>query len=142
MARVCGWQWVWGVVLFCAATATVSRAQDVFTTLASFDGTNADYPSMALVQATDGNFYGTTEYGGASCRGRGGYGCGTVFKVTRTGNLTRLYSFCTVSQCADGKQPGDSLVQATNGKSYGTTLNGARARTAAAQSSKLPPEGN
>ncbi len=123
MVKVHGSRWVWGVILVCAATAGLSRGQ-TFTTLASFDGKNGNYPSMALVQATDGNFYGTTEYGGASCGYRGGYGCGTVFKINRTGNLTRLYSFCTLAQCADGKQPGDSLVQATNGKFYGTTLSG------------------
>src|ERR1039457_2962482 len=38
--------------------------------------TDGDAPYAGLVQATDGNFYGTTVYGGAN----GGYG--TVFKIT------------------------------------------------------------
>ena len=73
-----------------------------------------------LVQATDGNFYGTTDGGGAnnSC---GGSGCGTVFKITPTGTLTTLYSFCSQSGCTDGENPGAGLVQATDGNFYGTT---------------------
>ena len=77
MARVNGWRWVWGVILLSAATATTSPAQVTFTTLANFDGSNGALPvNASLIQGTDGNFYGTTELGGASC----GRGCGEVFK--------------------------------------------------------------
>jgi uncharacterized repeat protein (TIGR03803 family) len=38
------------------------------------------------VQGSDGNSYGTTEYGGANSRG-------TVFQVTTNGVLTTLVSF-------------------------------------------------
>jgi uncharacterized repeat protein (TIGR03803 family) len=38
------------------------------------------------VQGSDGNFYGTTTYGGAG-------GLGTVFRVTPAGVLTTLVSF-------------------------------------------------
>ena len=41
-------------------------------------------------KATDGNFYGTTIQGGASCPP---YGCGTIFKITPSGTLTMLHSF-------------------------------------------------
>ena len=59
------------------------------TTLHSFaDGTDGDDPNAGLVQATNGNFYGTTIKGGA-------YGGGTVFKITPSGTLTTLYSFCS-----------------------------------------------
>ncbi|HEY6290600.1 MAG TPA: choice-of-anchor tandem repeat GloVer-containing protein [Terriglobia bacterium] len=64
------------------------------------DGTN---PGAGLVQGTDGNFYGTTEFGGVSCSGFGG--CGTIFKITPRGALTTLYSFCSLSGCADGALP-------------------------------------
>jgi uncharacterized repeat protein (TIGR03803 family) len=70
-----------------------------------------------LVQATDGNFYGTTQLGGA-------YRDGTVFKITPGGALTTLYSFCSQSGCSDGIYPGAALVQATNGDFYGTTPSG------------------
>jgi uncharacterized repeat protein (TIGR03803 family) len=74
------------------------------------------------VQATDGNFYGTTLAGGTSenCLG----GCGTVFKITPGGTLTRLYSFCAQSGCPDGYKPYAGLVQATDGNFYGTTYGG------------------
>ncbi|MGA8067770.1 MAG: choice-of-anchor tandem repeat GloVer-containing protein, partial [Terriglobales bacterium] len=57
------------------------------TTLHNFDSTDGSNPIAALVQATDGNFYGTT-YGG----GTGG-GFGTVFRMTRAGKVTTLHSF-------------------------------------------------
>jgi uncharacterized repeat protein (TIGR03803 family) len=98
----------------------------VLTTLYSFcsqsgctDGAN---PLAGLVQATDGNFYGTTQSGGANLCG--GYGCGTVFKITPGGMLTTLHTFCSESGCADGANPLAGLVQATDGNFYGTTQSG------------------
>jgi len=76
------------------------------------DGTS-DF--AGLVQDTNGNFYGTTELGGA-------HNGGTIFKITSAGEFTTLYGFCSLANCADGKTPGPgSLVQATNGGLYGTT---------------------
>ena len=75
------------------------------------------HPSGTLVQATNGNFYGTTVYGGAS-------GYGTVFEITSGGTLTTLYSFCAQAGCPDGANPWGTLVQATDGNFYGTTLYG------------------
>ena len=65
------------------------------------------YPDAALVQASDGNFYGTTKEGGThSCLyGGTNYGCGTLFRITPGGTLTTLYSFCSQSGCADGQEP-------------------------------------
>jgi len=77
--------------------------------------TDGDSPN-ALVQATDGNFYGTTVYGGANL-------AGTVFKITPSGTLTTLYNFCTQSGCSDGANPQAGLIQATDGSFYGTTSN-------------------
>jgi uncharacterized repeat protein (TIGR03803 family) len=77
-------------------------------------------PAAGLVQATHGNFYGTTSGGGSndtSCSG----GCGTVFKITPSGTLTTLYSFCSQANCSDGTQPLAGLVQAADGSLYGTT---------------------
>src|SRR5581483_8472825 len=71
-----------------------------------------------LVLATDGNLYGTTTAGGA-------YFAGTVFKITPTGRLTTIYSFCPNKyDCSDGLLPDGKLVQATDGNLYGTTLHG------------------
>jgi len=92
------------------------------TTLHTFDGSDGSGPQAALVQGTDGNFYGTTSGGGANLAlGDGG---GTVFKITPGGTLTTLYSFCAQSGCADGCLPEAGLIQATNGDFYGTTANG------------------
>jgi len=76
---------------------------------------------VGLVQATDGNFYGVTQWGGAnSCLVAGqNWGCGTVFEITPAGKLTTLHSFGGT----DGEDP-QGLVQATDGKFYGTTAGG------------------
>jgi len=78
---------------------------------------DGSYPSAGLVKATDGNFYGTTSYGGAN-------NSGTVFKITPGGELTTLYSFCSQSGCTDGYYPRAALIQGTDGYLYGTTSYG------------------
>ena len=83
------------VFALCAATAMALHAQ-TFTTLFSFDGTDGEYPAAALVQATNGDLYGTTEYGGANANG-------TVFKITPIGTLTVLYSFCAKASARTGQ---------------------------------------
>ncbi|HXM41402.1 MAG TPA: choice-of-anchor tandem repeat GloVer-containing protein [Bryobacteraceae bacterium] len=87
------------------------------TTLYSFNDTDGAYPAAGLVQGTDEDFYGTTKGGGATFDG-------TVFKITPSGRLTTLYSFCSQSGCTDGADPVGTLVQATNGDFYGTTMMG------------------
>jgi uncharacterized repeat protein (TIGR03803 family) len=113
--RMC-WTKACAIFLVCAATAIDLPAQ-TFTTLFSFDNTNGANPEAGLVQATDGNFYGTTVFDGA-------YNGGTVFRVTPSGTLTTLYSFCAQTNCTDGANPEPGLVQASNGDFYGTTYDG------------------
>jgi uncharacterized repeat protein (TIGR03803 family) len=72
------------------------------------DGEN---PAAGLTLASDGNFYGTTQFGGTS-------GYGTVFKMTPAGVVTTLYSFA--SDDTNGTEPLSSLIQASDGKLYGT----------------------
>jgi uncharacterized repeat protein (TIGR03803 family) len=67
-----------------------------------------------LVQATDGNFYGTNFTGGT-------YDYGTIFKITPKGALTTLHTFVGFIH---GLNPSAGLVQGTTGIFYGTTLNG------------------
>lgn len=87
-----------------------------FTVLHQFTGTDGSTPGAPLFQATDGNFYGTTGEGG-----NGTCSCGTVFKITQSGKFTVLYNF----DDTHGKFPlYASLVQASNGKFYGTTISG------------------
>jgi uncharacterized repeat protein (TIGR03803 family) len=109
------------VFLLCAMTASVAPAQ-TFTTLVNFDGTNGANPlDGALVQGFDGDFYGTTYSGGANNSACVSSGCGTVFKITSAGMLTKLYSFCFQTNCTDGSAPYAGLVLDTNGNFYGTT---------------------
>jgi len=79
--------------------------------------TDGEFPYAGLAQAIDGDFYGTTYSGGAT-------GVGTVFKITPSGTLTTLYSFCTRTACTDGKNPYAGLVRGTDGEFYGTTSQG------------------
>ena len=73
------------------------------------DGTAFEYSS--LIQASDGNFYGVSAFGGAS-------EYGYVYKVSRsTGQLTHLHDFTY----ADGATPRGTLVQGADGDLYGTT---------------------
>jgi uncharacterized repeat protein (TIGR03803 family) len=95
-------------------------AAGALTTLHSFDSTDGSFPAGVVVQGTDGNFYGTTEYGGAnSCIGYGS-GCGTIFKISSTGTFTTLHSF----NGTDGSSPVAGLVEGIDGNFYGTTLSG------------------
>ena len=93
-------------------------ASGMLTTLYSFcsqsgcaDGLG---PWGALVQGTNGDLYGTTGGGGTNA-------AGTIFKITPSGKLTTLYSFCSQSGCTDGALPYAGPVQTINGDLYGTT---------------------
>ena len=83
------------------------------TTLVSFNQTNGAFPSAGLIQAKDGDFYGTT-----ASAGPGGYG--TVFQITPSGAFTNLISF----NGTNGAGPRAGLVQGTDGSFYGTTYDG------------------
>jgi uncharacterized repeat protein (TIGR03803 family) len=131
-----------GVLLVCATAAVALPAQTMviaprepaFTTLYSFctktNCTDGVDPFAGLVQGTDGNFYGTTKYGGTpsgTCTQR--FGCGMVFKITPGGVLTKLHSF----DGTDGSRPTAGLVQGTDGRFYGTTQNGGTPSSTCAQ---------
>ncbi|HXJ93223.1 MAG TPA: choice-of-anchor tandem repeat GloVer-containing protein [Terriglobia bacterium] len=121
-ASTLGWgRTAFAAVLLCSATATVTSGQ-TFKSLLSFDETDGYRPMAGLTQATNGNFYGTTEDGG-TCTADS-YGCGTVFEITSTGKLTTLYNFCQQIDCTDGWYPEGGLIQANDGNFYGTTYLG------------------
>jgi uncharacterized repeat protein (TIGR03803 family) len=84
------------------------------TSLYSFgSGADGGGPLGALLQARDGDFYGTTRYGGT-------HNWGTVFRVTPKGSVTTLYSFSG----SDGGNPETGLVEGFDGDLYGTTYAG------------------
>lgn len=74
------------------------------------------WPQGPLVHASDGNFYGSTFYGGA-------YGLGTVFRMDKAGNLTTLWDMDPYGKGEAG-EPGGGFIQATDGLLYGTSQAG------------------
>jgi uncharacterized repeat protein (TIGR03803 family) len=70
-----------------------------------------------LIQASDGNFYGTTTTGGR-------FKEGAIFKVTPEGKFTELYSFCSQESCRDGERPIFPPLQGIDGNFYGTAFGG------------------
>jgi uncharacterized repeat protein (TIGR03803 family) len=78
----------------------------------AFNIANGQAPAAGLVQASDGNLYGTTGYGGTK-------GFGTVFRITTNGELTSIYSFDPGQ--SEGGLPQASLCVGVDGYLYGTT---------------------
>ena len=105
-----------------AGTVFRITTNGTFSTVYSFTGGNdGDTPSAGLVLGPDGNFYGTTEFGGAD-----GYGC--IFKISPGGAETAIYSFVytmvgTTFTFPDGSSPASAMVLG-GGNFYGTSQAG------------------
>ena len=114
------------VTLLTMIPAVRGQTAGTFTTLDSFgpvDSTGANatgaYPYAALTQGSDGNFYGTTNRGGANA--------GTVFEITPGGVLTTLHTFGVQAKNhtnSDGDLSNAALLQGGDGNFYGTTAFG------------------
>jgi uncharacterized repeat protein (TIGR03803 family) len=92
-------------------------ADGQFTVLYTFC-TDVGCPAAdALILGNDGNFYGASAGGGKNQQG-------DIVKITPSGVLTVLHSFCSLSNCSDGYSANPRLFQASNGNLYGTTDNG------------------
>src|ERR1700677_262908 len=90
----------------------------VFTSLVNFAGSNGATPMyMTMIEANDGNLYGTT-------RARGVLRARVLFQLTLSGQLKIVHSFCNGAGCPDGSQPYGGVIQATDGNLYGTTAFG------------------
>ncbi len=99
-------------------TAFRVDASGNFALLHSFGGPVGDggQPYLgALALGSDGNFYGTTSRGGANQRG-------VLFMMTPAGLVTVLHAFA--GGAADGSTPRGSVMFASDGNLYGTTLCG------------------
>jgi len=100
-----------------AGTVFKLTPKGVLTTLYTFTGGNdGKVPLAPPIEGTDGNFYGTTDQGGASK-------VGTIYQITPSGKLTTMYQF----DGPHGANPVGALVQGTDGNWYGTTVNGGAA---------------
>jgi uncharacterized repeat protein (TIGR03803 family) len=95
----------------------INASTHAFSTLHTFGGGASDgaAPMSGLIQASDGNFYGTTSQGGSA-------GGGTVFKMDQTGGVTVLHSFAYTDP--SGFSPFAALVQGSDGSLYGSTYVG------------------
>ncbi len=104
-------------------------ASPTFSEIYSFKGgTDGESPSAALIQAADGNLYGTTLYGGDTfntfyCT----RGCGTVFQISNLATSPTESVIYAFTGDADGAAPLASVIQASNGNLYGTAFSGGAA---------------
>ena len=88
------------------------------TVLHNFDGTTDGYgPWAPLLQATDGNLYGTANGGGPFNDG------GVLFRISTAGGFSVLHNF-TGGSSGTGWRPLSALMQHTNGLLYGMTKAG------------------
>jgi uncharacterized repeat protein (TIGR03803 family) len=102
----------------CGVVFKVNASTGAETVLYSFTGsTDGGFPTAGVILDSSGNLYGTTISGGnLSCDG--GLGCGVVFKLSPSGQLTVLHTFSG----SDGVSPGwGSLLMDKSGNLYGTT---------------------
>jgi uncharacterized repeat protein (TIGR03803 family) len=86
-------------------------ATGLFRSLHAFDGTDGAAPEAGLVEGSDGQLYGTTQFGGTNGDN------GTVFRITTNGALTSMHSF----DGSDGNYPVAGLTRGSDGNFYGAT---------------------
>ena len=100
-----------GIGLFTAAVAGAQTYEVVHRFRNSEATVRTDAASQSrLILAPDGDFYGTTYWGGSS-------GFGTIYRMDPAGTTTPLHSFAY----ADGANPAAGLVLSSDGSLYGTT---------------------
>lgn len=89
-----------------------------FELLHTFAATDGCKPGATLVEHSDGNLYGTTTYGGSYADPCVDYGCGAVFRISKSGQFKLLYRFSGTA--ADGEYPRESgLALMPDGSFYG-----------------------
>ena len=92
----------------------IARGSNTVTPVASFNGTNGEFPEAGVTLDSTGNLYGTTNFGG-------GNGFGTVFEIAAgSGTATALVSFPSTN----GQTPRSLPLLDSAGNLYGTTCEG------------------
>jgi len=96
----------------------------IVTELYSFAGPPNDgsRPRYGVIRDSQGNLFGTTEYGGPPCAISGSVGCGTVFRLSLDGTETILHSFAGGTN--DGAYPMGGLLEDAAGNLYGVARAG------------------
>ncbi|MBL7864307.1 MAG: T9SS type A sorting domain-containing protein [Cyclobacteriaceae bacterium] len=92
----------------------ITRGGAGYTKLHEFQGPDGAQPQGRMVQASDGNFYGTTTTGGT-------FGRGVLFRMNLSGSVFQVIHHFTVGE---GGHPAGDLIQASNNDLYGMTLTG------------------
>lgn len=100
-----------------AGTVFKMNSAGLVTTLHAFVFTDGAQPLSRVLEARDGNFYGTT----SSAMSANRRSPGTVFKMSRDGSLTTLHVF---TGGTDGARPDSALIEGRDGHLYGTTKGG------------------
>ena len=101
-------------ITFSLAVCAQAQTLNYFADLTAGNGWE---PYASVVQAPDGNFYGA---------GTGGIygGGGNMFRMTPTGQITSIYKFCSLPDCADGGAVESAPVVGSDGNLYGVTTGG------------------
>ena len=86
-----------------------------FSTMHAFTNVDGERPATSLVQAPDGSLWGTTSTGGGT-----NANAGTAFRMTLTGQFTKVHTFGGLT----GGVPGQLLLSSVDGHFYGTTAFG------------------
>jgi|HubBroStandDraft_4_1064222.scaffolds.fasta_scaffold11639_3 uncharacterized repeat protein (TIGR03803 family) len=97
----------------CGQVFKMTPAGKVTFVYAFTGGNDGGNPVAPPIEASNGNYYGTTQFGGINNQG-------TIYQVKESGSLTTLFPWGQTN----GDQPFGALVQATNGLLYGTTTTG------------------
>jgi uncharacterized repeat protein (TIGR03803 family) len=94
------------------------------TTLYSFTcGNDGGKPDAGVIIDKEGNLFGTTQLYGSFGNGNGG---GVAYEISSLGTFSVIYTFCSVSACADGNGPDAGLLMDGSGAIYGTTSYGGK----------------
>jgi len=86
--------------------------------------TDGQTPWAGLVRDSVGNFYGSTVAGGRYGLGNGGYGNGTVFRLSFTGGRWRKTALYEFPNCAEGCGPLGAMALDRSGNLYGAAQGG------------------
>ena len=122
LATLAGWRFATITLIFAASVGALPRLASAQNPTLTVLADLADLPNQdigrsitnfGVILASDGNFYGTTTFGGSA-------NFGTIFKLTPTGTITTLVNFTG----PNGTYPIGALIQASDGNLYGTTSGG------------------